>query len=158
MIASENQKSQYDLRRSDSMSPITYIIIIERIGERGAESVGEGVVIEKRRPDDRCGRRHASGPRRATGVCTVVPSERSDEGKQAAERALFPFESIAYPEERSDEGPLRCAVSESEAASEQIPPPFSRLVASPSTVGTAEAKSAARAVLCGASSGFFRRL
>ena len=79
MIASENQKSQYDLRRSDSMSPITYIIIIERIGERGAESVGEGVVIEKRRPDDRCGRRHASGPRRATGVCIVVPNERSEE-------------------------------------------------------------------------------
>ena len=51
----------------------------------------------------------------------AYPEERSDEGKQAAERALFPFESIAYPEERSDEGPLRRATSESEAVPEQDP-------------------------------------
>ena len=113
------------------------------------QATGNGTVVPNELSD---------GGKQATAMSIAYPEERSDEGKQAAERALFPFESIAYPEERSDEGPLRCAVSESEAASEQIPPPFSRLVASPSTVGTAEAKSAARAVLCGASSGFFRRL
>jgi hypothetical protein len=38
--------------------------------------------------------------RQATGKGTVVPNELSDGGKQATAM------SIAYPEERSDEGPL----------------------------------------------------